>query len=81
MTQHYAADSLWSYNLGTDRDPNNPGMPPPDFTDGGWGPHMLDKTIDQINAKLPVQQTKLTKDGVPSSSASRMRRITRWARW
>lgn len=82
VTQHYAADSLWSYNLGTDRDPNNPGQQPPDFTDGGWGPHLLDNTINQINAALPAPQTKLSKDdGDPSSSASRVNRITRWARW
>lgn len=82
VTQHYAAQSQWRYNLGSDRDPSNPGQPPPDFTDGGWGPHVLNATIDQINAKLMADgKPTLSKDGIPSSSASRVNRISRLVRW
>ncbi len=79
VTQHYSADALWSYNLGTDKDPNNPGQMPPDFTDGGWGPHVLGSTIDQINVTLLANgNPTLSKD---PSSASRVNRISRFVRW
>ncbi len=82
VTQHYDSNTTWRYNLGTDRDPQNPGAVPPDFTDGGWGPHVLDTAIDQINTVLAGNsKPTLSKDGAAQSLASRMKRISRFARW
>ncbi len=82
VTQHYDSNTTWRYNLGTDRDPFSPGAVPPDFTDGGWGPHVYDLAIDQINSVLIANgKPTLSKNGAPLSTASRVDRISRFTRW
>jgi len=62
VAQHYSA--CWIYNLGADADP-------PDFPDGGWGPHV------HISILMPLG---LAGDPTVYSRVNRIARFTRWDR-
>jgi hypothetical protein len=72
VTQHYL--SCWEYNLGADADTNLEGA----FWDRGWGPHIENTAITQINAN--AGSNLLTPDHL-ETSASRVTRISRFTRW
>ncbi|MFO0586405.1 MAG: fibrinogen-like YCDxxxxGGGW domain-containing protein [Polyangiaceae bacterium] len=81
VSQHYAYTMYWGYNLGSDQDNAVAGMVPPDFTDGGIGPHVSNIAITEANAALTIAaKPTLALDGIPGA-ASRVNRIARWARW
>ena len=77
VTQHYGG--CWAYNLGA----TNDAIPADgvDLLDMGWGPHILNSTITQINTNLPGGSTPLTSTGGPPSHGSRLNRISRFTRW
>ena len=78
VTQHYAG--CWIYSLGASTDVN----PDPtiiDYFDSGWGPHLINGTMTQINNALPAAAPKLTSTGGFSGQASRLNRISRFTRW
>ena len=77
VTQHYGG--CWAYNLGATNDAiTADGV---DLFDMGWGPHILNSTITQINSNLPMGSPQLTGTGGPSSHGSRLKRISRFTRW
>ena len=81
VSQHYAYTTYWGYNLGSDQDNAVAGMNPPDFTDGGIGPHLSLAALAEINVALAnAAKPQLVPDGIPGL-ATRVNRITRWARW
>ena len=79
VTQHYW--ECWRYNLGADYDYSNADM---NYKDKGWGPHILDGTIADINLHAPnAGQPTLTIDpAAPAGGvSSRVNRISRFTRW
>jgi hypothetical protein len=73
VTQHYAG--CFKYSLGADSDG--------DFLDGGWGPHIVDAIIEEINGNaMAAGEQKLSKEiSNPPGQCSRVRRISRFTRW
>jgi hypothetical protein len=78
VTQHYGG--CWNYSLGASTDVN-PDPMVMDTLDAGWGPHMINATIKQINMALPMGSAQLVTDGGLNGQASRVGRISRFTRW
>ncbi len=77
VTQHYGG--CWNYSLGAST--LNADAMVTDTLDGGWGPHMINAAIKQINMALPMGSTPLVTAGGLNGQASRMNRISRFTRW
>lgn len=77
VTQHYR--DCFRYSLGADFDQDVSAG----FIDGGWGPHITDQTIDEINTNAPgAGQKMLAKQASnPAGVCSRVNRISRFTRW
>lgn len=78
VTQHYGG--CWYYSLGADLAKTGPQM---DHRDSGWGPHISNKTLTDINTELTAQSKQnLHFVGDPNPALStRLQRISRFAKW
>ena len=77
VTQHYGG--CWYYSLGAST--LNSDAMVTDTLDSGWGPHIINGTIKQINMALPMGSTQLVTVGGLNGQASRVNRISRFTRW
>jgi Fibrinogen beta and gamma chains, C-terminal globular domain len=77
VTQHYR--DCFRYSLGADYD-DDVDM---GHLDGGWGPHIVDSTIEEINMNAAnAGQPMLAKQASnPAGVCSRVNRISRFTRW
>jgi hypothetical protein len=72
VTQHYA--DCWEYSLGADGDDGN-------HFDDGWGPHIRDQAISQINSNAPGAGQPSLAEQQNGGNNSRLLRLSRFARW